>query len=79
MSTKVLTPDGKKSISPETYQLQDGTTRHFCYTPGIFTQEACVAFVQIIFLPTIFHHKNYHGKNFHIAWQMTDFHGMYDV
>lgn len=47
-AVKVLTADGKEAISPETYDLKAGTACHFCYTPGVFTQEARVPFVKII-------------------------------
>ena len=47
-AVKVLSADGKESISPEAYSLQAGTACHFCYTPGIFIQEARVPFVKVL-------------------------------
>jgi hypothetical protein len=47
-AVKVLSTDGKESISPEAYSLQAGTACHFCYTPGIFIQEARVPFVKVL-------------------------------
>ncbi len=47
-AVQVLTPDGKEAISPGAFALKAGTPCRFCYTPGIFAQEARVLLVKVL-------------------------------